>query len=112
LQIAALIARGANFLLLDEPTNNLDLASIERLEAALLAFIEAGRGAILAISHDRAFLDRVCRRIVELDDGIVRDYPGGFGYYDAHRGEGKELTIRPPAPPAPSERRRKERARR
>jgi ATP-binding cassette subfamily F protein 3 len=112
LQIAALIARGANFLLLDEPTNNLDLASIERLEAALLAFIEAGRGAILAISHDRAFLDRVCRRIVELDDGIVRDYPGGFGYYDAHRGEGKELTIRPPAPPAPSERRRMERARR
>jgi ATP-binding cassette subfamily F protein 3 len=100
LQIAGLIARGANLPLLDEPTNNLDLASIERLEAALLAFIDAGRGTILAISHDRAFLDRVCHRIVELDAGIVRDYPGGFAYYDAHRGAGKELTIRRPAPPA------------
>ncbi|HEU0116625.1 MAG TPA: ABC-F family ATP-binding cassette domain-containing protein, partial [Thermomicrobiales bacterium] len=99
-QIACLIAQGANLLLLDEPTNNLDLASIERLEAALLAFVEAGRGTILAISHDRAFLDRVCRRIVELDTGVVRDYPGGFAYFDAHRGAGNELTIRPPTPAA------------
>ncbi|HEU0114727.1 MAG TPA: hypothetical protein VFQ80_08620, partial [Thermomicrobiales bacterium] len=84
-----------------------------RLEAALLAFVEAGRGAILAISHDRAFLDRVCGRIVELDAGVVRDYPGGFAYYDAHRGAGNELTIRPPTPAAAPERRqRRERARR
>ena len=96
LQIAALILRGANFLLLDEPTNNLDLPSIEALEGALLAF----PGAILTISHDRYFLDRICDRILELDAGTVRDYPGGFAYYEGHRGRGQVLTIRPPSPPA------------
>ncbi|MDP9366166.1 MAG: ATP-binding cassette domain-containing protein, partial [Chloroflexota bacterium] len=100
LQIASLILRGANFLLLDEPTNNLDLPSIEALEAALLAF----PGAILTISHDRYFLDKVCGRILELDGGIVRDYPGGFAFYDTHRGQGNELTLRPPVPPPPKAR--------
>jgi ATP-binding cassette subfamily F protein 3 len=98
LQIATLILQGANFLLLDEPTNNLDLPSVERLEEALLAFLEEDRGSILAISHDRAFLDSVCGRTLELDGGIVRDYPGGFTWYDAHRGQGRELTLRPPTP--------------
>jgi ATPase subunit of ABC transporter with duplicated ATPase domains len=101
-------------LLLDEPTNNLDIPSVERLEEALLAFLDEKRGTILTISHDRAFLDTVCTRIVELDDGVVRDYPGGFTWYDEHRGQGRELTIRPPAPPvAPgkkSGKRRRERA--
>ena len=97
LQVASLVLRGANFLLLDEPTNNLDIPSIEALEAALLDF----SGAILTISHDRYFLDRICTRIVELEAGTVRDYPGGFAYYDAHRGQGKELTIRPPRPAEP-----------
>ena len=92
LQIALLVLRGADFLVLDEPTNNLDLPSIEALEGALLAF----PGTILAISHDRYFLDRVCSRILEVDRGVVRDYPGGFSYYEAHRGRGVELTIRPP----------------
>ncbi|MFM9106818.1 MAG: ABC-F family ATP-binding cassette domain-containing protein [Chloroflexota bacterium] len=77
LQIAGLILQGANFLLLDEPTNNLDLASIERLEEALTDFRDAGQGTILAISHDRAFLDAVCTRTLGLDDGELRDYPGG-----------------------------------
>ena len=114
LQIAVLILQGANLLLLDEPTNNLDIPSVERLEEALLAFLDEKRGTILTISHDRAFLDTVCTRIVELDDGVVRDYPGGFTWYDEHRGQGRELTIRPPAPPvAPgkkSGKRRRERA--
>ena len=101
LQIAALILQGANFLLLDEPTNNLDIASVERLEEALLSFLDDGRGSILTISHDRAFLDTICSRIVELDTGVVRDYAGGFTYYDEHRAHGRELTIRPPAPPPP-----------
>ncbi|MFN8590182.1 MAG: ABC-F family ATP-binding cassette domain-containing protein [Thermomicrobiales bacterium] len=94
LQIAALILRGANLLLLDEPTNNLDIASVERLEEALLAFLDEGRGSILTISHDRAFLDTICQRIVAIDSGIVREYAGGFTWYDTHRGEGRELTIR------------------
>lgn len=102
LQIAVLILQGANLLLLDEPTNNLDIPSVERLEEALLAFLAEGRGTILTISHDRAFLDAICTRIVELDRGVVRDYPGGFSFYDEHRGQGRELTIRPPAAPAMS----------
>lgn len=106
LQIAILILQGANLLLLDEPTNNLDIPSVERLEEALLAFLEEKRGTILTISHDRAFLDAVCTRIVELDAGVVRDYPGGFTWYDEHRGQGRELTIRPPAPPEPKKKRR------
>jgi ATP-binding cassette subfamily F protein 3 len=95
LQIAALILHGANLLLLDEPTNNLDIPSVERLEEALLAFLAEGRGSILTISHDRAFLDAICQRIIELDNGIVREYPGGFTWYNQHRGRGKELTVRP-----------------
>jgi ATP-binding cassette, subfamily F, member 3 len=106
LQIAVLVLQGANLLLLDEPTNNLDIPSVERLEDALLAFLEEKRGTILTISHDRAFLDTVCSRIMELDNGVVRDYPGGFSWYDEHRGQGRELTIRPPAPPEPKKKRR------
>ena len=109
LQIAALILQGANFLLLDEPTTNLDIPSVERLEAALREFLDEGQGSILTISHDRAFLDTICQRIVELDGGVVRDYPGGFTWYDAHRGQGKELTIRPPAPQAPARKAGKQR---
>jgi ATP-binding cassette subfamily F protein 3 len=108
LQIAALILGGANFLLLDEPTNNLDISSVERLEEALLTFLDEGQGTILTISHDRAFLDTVCGRIVELDDGVVRDYAGNFTWYDEHRGKGRELTIRPPAPPPSSRRGRRD----
>jgi ATP-binding cassette subfamily F protein 3 len=92
LQIAMLILHGANFLLLDEPTNNLDIPSIEVLEAALLDF----GGSILTISHDRYYLDRLCQRIIEIDDGVVREYPGGFSYYNERRGSGAELTVREP----------------
>jgi ATP-binding cassette subfamily F protein 3 len=98
LQIGALILRGANFLLLDEPTNNLDLVSIEVLEEALLGF----GGSILTVSHDRYYLTELCDRIVEVDGGTVRDYPGGWAAYDAQRGRGTELTHRPPAPIAPA----------
>lgn len=88
LQVALLILQGANFLLLDEPTNNLDIPSIEVLEAALLDF----GGSILTISHDRYYLDRLCQHIIEVEDGVVREYPGGFSYYNEHRGQGAELT--------------------
>lgn len=88
LQIAILMLQEANFLLLDEPTNNLDIPSCEELEDALLDF----DGTILTISHDRYFLDKLATRIVELDDGIVREYRGGFSYYDRHKGEGTILS--------------------
>ncbi len=72
----ALVAR-PDVLLLDEPTNHLDLDSIEWLEDLLIAF----NGSVVAITHDRAFLDRVATRIVELDRGKLRSYDGNFAQY-------------------------------
>ncbi|WP_313077838.1 ATP-binding cassette domain-containing protein [Melaminivora sp.] len=72
----ALVTR-PDVLLLDEPTNHLDLDSIEWLEELLLAF----SGAVVTITHDRAFLDRIATRIVELDRGQLRSYPGNFARY-------------------------------
>lgn len=81
LQIALITLSGANFLLLDEPTNHLDIPSCEVLEDALLAF----DGTILAISHDRYFLDRIANRMVELlGDGVV-EYQGNYSDYEAFR---------------------------
>jgi len=65
-------------LLLDEPTNHLDLDSIAWLEELLRGF----KGSVMLITHDRAFLDAVCTRIVELDRGTLRSYPGNFSAYE------------------------------
>jgi ATP-binding cassette subfamily F protein uup len=78
----ALVAR-PDVLLLDEPTNHLDLDSIEWLEELLLAF----KGSVVTITHDRAFLDRIATRIVELDRGQLRSYPGNFAQYQAQKEE-------------------------
>jgi ATP-binding cassette subfamily F protein uup len=72
----ALVAQ-PDVLLLDEPTNHLDLDSIEWLEGLLVEF----KGSIITITHDRAFLDRVATRIVELDRGRLLSYPGNFAAY-------------------------------
>jgi ATP-binding cassette subfamily F protein 3 len=78
LQIARLMLTDANFLVLDEPTNNLDLASIEVLEEALDQF----EGTILAVSHDRYFLDKIVSRIVAIEaDRQVRPYAGNYSYF-------------------------------
>jgi ABC transport system ATP-binding/permease protein len=65
-------------LLLDEPTNHLDLDSIAWLEDLLRGF----QGAVMLITHDRAFLDGVATRILELDRGVLRSYPGNFSAYE------------------------------
>jgi len=65
-------------LLLDEPTNHLDLDSIAWLEDLLRGF----KGSVMLITHDRAFLDGVATRIVELDRGTIRSYPGNFSAYE------------------------------
>jgi ATP-binding cassette subfamily F protein 3 len=77
LQLALLMLSGANFLLLDEPTNNLDIASAEVLENTLQNF----EGTVLCVSHDRYFLDRITDRIVELENGRMTDYVGGYSDY-------------------------------
>ena len=71
--LALALALQPDLLLLDEPTNHLDIEAIERLEALLLKV-----PAAIIITHDRAFLDRITTRIVELDRGVLRSYPGNF----------------------------------
>ena len=70
-------------LLLDEPTNHLDLDSIAWVEELLRGF----KGSLMLITHDRAFLDAVATRIVELDRGILRSYPGNFSAYERMKEE-------------------------
>ncbi|EKZ96902.1 transposon excision ABC transporter ATPase [Cupriavidus sp. HMR-1] len=72
-----------DILLLDEPTNHLDVEAIRWLEDLLLGF----RGSVLLITHDRAFLDRVATRIVELDRGRLVSFPGNFAAYQARKAE-------------------------
>jgi len=74
----ALVAQ-PDVLLLDEPTNHLDLDAIAWLEGLLKEF----KGSLLLITHDRAFLDNVATRIVELDRGQMRGYPGNFAAFQA-----------------------------
>ena len=78
----ALVAR-PDVLLLDEPTNHLDMDSITWLEDLLLNF----KGSVVTITHDRAFLDRIATRIVELDRGQLRSYPGNFSQYQQLKSE-------------------------
>jgi len=75
--LAQALVRRPGVLLLDEPTNHLDLDAIEWLEGLLIDF----KGSVVTITHDRAFLDRVATRIVELDRGHLRSYPGNFTRY-------------------------------
>jgi ATPase components of ABC transporters with duplicated ATPase domains len=75
--LAKVILSGADFLLLDEPTNHLDLDMIEWLEQ----FLAQRELTLLLITHDRYFLDRVCDRIIEIDNGDLHQYQGNFSYY-------------------------------
>ncbi|AJP57057.1 ABC transporter ATP-binding protein [Pandoraea vervacti] len=74
-------------LLLDEPTNHLDFDAIRWLEELLINY----RGALLFITHDRSFLDRVATRIVELDRGRLLSYPGNFTQYQERKAEQLEI---------------------
>lgn len=82
LQLARLVLERPNLLLLDEPTNNLDIPAIEVLEETLNEFV----GTMLVISHDRYFLDQAVDRIIELRDGVLTEYIGGYTDYLDERG--------------------------
>jgi ABC transport system ATP-binding/permease protein len=77
--LARALAAQPDVLLLDEPTNHLDLDAIDWLAGLLNSF----RGALVLITHDRAFLDAVATRIVELDRGHLHGYPGNFAAFEA-----------------------------
>ena len=78
--LALALALAPDLLLLDEPTNHLDLDGI-----ALVEELVAKQPASIVITHDRAFLDRVATRIVELDRGLLRSYPGNFTAYETRK---------------------------
>jgi ATP-binding cassette subfamily F protein uup len=78
--LALALALDPELLLLDEPTNHLDVDGIAALEDLLI-----GGPAVLLITHDRWFLDRVVTRIIELDRGYLRSYPGNFASYQTRK---------------------------
>jgi ABC transport system ATP-binding/permease protein len=80
--LALAFALSPDLMLLDEPTNHLDLDGIVLLESLLRQ-----QPASIVITHDRMFLDRVTTRIVELDRGLLRSYPGNFAAYEARKAE-------------------------
>ena len=75
--LARLLLEKTDILLLDEPTNHLDLRSVEWLEG----YINTFKGTVLAISHDRFFLDRIAQRVIEIVDGHAEFYSGNYSFY-------------------------------
>jgi ATP-binding cassette subfamily F protein uup len=98
LLLARLLTRPANVLMLDEPTNDLDLETLEILEAKLTEF----SGTLLIVSHDRRFLDNVVTSTLVFEgDGRIQPYVGGYGDWLPQRAAHASLTmpVRPEKPP-------------
>ena len=82
--LARALVAAPDLLLLDEPTNHLDIAAIEWLQELLVANAQRQKAtALMFVSHDRAFIDAVATRIVELDRGVLRSYPGQLAAYES-----------------------------
>ena len=77
MNLARLLLEKTDILLLDEPTNHLDLRSVEWLEG----YINAFKGTVIAISHDRYFIDRIAQRVIEIVDGHAEFYSGNYSFY-------------------------------
>ena len=75
--LARLLLEKTDILLLDEPTNHLDLRSVEWLEG----YIKSFKGTVLAISHDRYFIDQIAQRVIEIVDGHAEFYSGNYSFY-------------------------------
>src|SRR5215468_8363141 len=90
LGLARLLLAAPDVLLLDEPTNHLDVSAVEWLEE----FLQDYPSAYVIISHDRYFLDRACRRIIELENGRASNYVGNYSDYLVEREERREAQQR------------------
>lgn len=75
--LARLLLEKTDILLLDEPTNHLDLRSVEWLES----YVNTFKGTVVAISHDRYFIDRIAQRVIEITDGHAEFYSGNYSFY-------------------------------
>lgn len=85
--LARALVRKPDILLLDEPTNHLDIEMITWLENQLLDY----QGAMVFVSHDRAFIRRIANKIVDLDRGILTEYPGNYAKYLEKKAEDLEV---------------------
>jgi ATP-binding cassette, subfamily F, member 3 len=85
--LAKLLLRNPTYLLLDEPTNHLDIESLQWIES----FLKNYEGAVIIVSHDRAFLDSVTTRTLALRRGSLDDYAGNYSFYERKYDEQKEL---------------------
>lgn len=85
--LAKLLLQKPTYLLLDEPTNHLDIESLRWVEQ----FMESYDGAVIVVSHDRNFLNRITHRTLHLEYGNIEDYSGNFSYYEKQHAERMEL---------------------
>jgi len=81
LALGQILLREPDLLILDEPTNHLDIEALEWLENYLIAY----SGAVLVVSHDRYFLDKISEKILLIQDGGVKDYRGNYSEYELQR---------------------------
>lgn len=89
IELAKILLRKPSLFLLDEPTNHLDIESIQWLET----FLSSYSGAVLLVSHDKAFLDNVTRRTIEISLGKIYDYKASWSQYLVLRAERREQQI-------------------
>ena len=90
IELAKILLRHPDLLLLDEPTNHLDIESIQWLED----FLKSSPSAVLMVSHDRAFIDNVCGRTIEITLGRIYDYNVNYSRFVALRKERHEQQVR------------------
>lgn len=88
--LAQMILKKPDILLLDEPTNHLDLPSIEWIEKYLMTY----EGAVIIVSHDRYFLDRMVNKIVEISQQTLHHYSGNYAYYEQEKEIRTEFQLR------------------
>jgi ATP-binding cassette subfamily F protein uup len=99
LLLARLFARPANVLVLDEPTNDLDIETLELLEALLQDY----RGTVFLVSHDRAFLDNVVTEVIAFEgDGILREHVGGYSDWAEYQARSEDARKQAGAPAKPA----------
>jgi len=89
IELAKLLLREPSILLLDEPTNHLDLETLQWLEEYLRSY----NGAVVLVSHDRAFLDSLCSRTFALSLGRMEQYAGNYSFYEEEHAKRRELKL-------------------
>ena len=90
IELAKILLRHPDLLLLDEPTNHLDIESIQWLED----FLKTSQSAVILVSHDRAFIDNVCNRTIEITLGRIYDYNVPYSQFVTLRQERHEQQVR------------------